>query len=68
MSLQFLSKMKRKREIKRLEGIKDAFMRDYALLCQKYEAHLIPLVVPTDNASFKLVMQLDIYKPLPDEV
>lgn len=67
MGLQMLKKFQRKREIKRLEGIKDQFMQDYLVICEKYKAHLIPLVVPAGNATFRVIQQLDLYEPLTPE-
>ena len=61
--MEFLQRAKRKREIKRLESIKDLFLQDYVKICLKYKAHLIPLITQTQE-GFKVIQQLDSYAPL----
>ena len=66
--MQFLSKTKQKKEIKRLEDLKGDFMAEYKSLCEKYKAHLIPLIVNAGSGTFRLSMQIDVYKPLTPEM
>ena len=63
MTLAFLDRHNRKRELKRLEQIKPAFLEKYRQLCAEYKAQLVPLLVPQGMGKYQLIMQLDHHDP-----
>ena len=67
MSIAFLERHARKREVRRLENIKEQFLNEYKVLCEKYRAQLVPLFVPQGGGKYQLTMQIDAYQPIPQE-
>ena len=64
MYLDRLDRNTRRIEVKKLEALKEDFMRDYGELCKKYNAHLSPVLGMVGDNMIRLGMSLDAVPPV----
>lgn len=59
----FKSKSEERREIARLEAVKESFMREHTALCEKYHAQLVPFIEVISSNLVRTSLQIDSYWP-----